>query len=115
MSINWIRWRAFIKAARYTILFYVIGDLISTWLGLRVGAKEGNLLPAYCLEHFGIWSLVVLKFIIVIWAYKIYCGVYMSDDKFRQKSWNVVNGTITFLGVLATSTNLIGVVYLIYH
>ena len=112
MNIDWAKWRAFLSDARYMLMFYVVGDMLTTWVAINLGGEEGNLLPAILLKHYGMFSLVIMKLFTVglmYYTYKIY------STPARISKWNMVKQIVVIFGIAATVSNTIAIVTLVIH
>lgn len=86
---------SFLHEARYIILFYILGDLVTTYIALTHGAYEVN--PF--LTSYGLTLILKLAFLCLLSL------VYISLKRWPT-SWNVCKHTIAGLGVLATLSNI---------
>jgi len=85
---------------RFIILFYVVGDWVSTVYALPFGV-EYNTLPAMILEHYGVYYLLLPKIGIILALF--YIAPMM---KLVRYTWPILKHTIEFIGVLVTVNNL---------
>lgn len=95
----------YIYEIRFIILFYVIGDLISTYYAMPVG-QEFNPFPAMVIEKYGIFYLMVLKIGLILGFFFIFPGV----AKYPRK-WFFTKRIIELFGVLATVNNIMVILY----
>ncbi len=94
----------FIYEAKYILLFYVIGDIITTFHALKYGFEE-NVFLAAMMEHFGMWSLLILKMIFVIIAYWNYHQIRIWDDSRAHLLWDVTKYLIVSVGIVLVVNN----------
>ncbi|WP_440956315.1 hypothetical protein ACSAZK_05115 [Methanosarcina sp. Mfa9] len=100
-----VSFHSFVHEIRFIIIFYIIGDWASTWYAMPYG-EEFNPLPALILEHYGIFSLLVLKIILVFGLFFIFPIIKLFPAK-----WIFTKHVIEFLGILATVNNIMVVWY----
>lgn len=104
---NWYSLRefnSFLYDIRYILLFYVLGDFITTAQALSIGVEENGFLMLIIAE-FGVWAFFALKigFIFVVyWFYKD----LMSSSSQMSELWPMVKGAIAFVGVFLVVNNL---------
>lgn len=97
--------RNYLYDIRFIILFYVIGDWASTFYALPFGT-EYNPVPAMILENYGIYHLLLIKFVFVLLLF------YVSPIiKTSQGRWELTKHIIESVGVLVTVNNLMVVWY----
>ena len=83
-----------------TLLFYVLGDLITTVYGLQTGGvAEVGPVVAPIVAHFGLWTLYPMKFLSLVLAYMLWRLVPAPIDV------GVPLG-LTALGLLVTGWNI---------
>jgi hypothetical protein len=70
-----------------------LGDVISTWVGLHSGMREGNPLMSTLLAHYGFAALIVYKLLVVL---AVVGGVLLL----RSFQLSVARVTITICNVL---------------
>lgn len=85
---------------RFIILFYVVGDWVSTVYALPFGV-EYNTLPAMILERYGIYSLLLPKIAIILVLF--YIAPMMKLVKY---TWPTLKHIIEFIGIIVTVNNL---------
>ena len=107
MEFNYSRvsFHSFVYEVRFIIIFYIIGDWASTWYALPYG-EEFNPLPALILEHYGIYSLLLLKIILILGLFFIFPLIKLFPVK-----WIFTKRVIEFLGIMATINNIMVVWY----
>ncbi|UGV40315.1 hypothetical protein J7W08_09540 [Methanococcoides orientis] len=104
---NWYSLRefnSFLYDIRYILLFYVLGDFITTAQALNVGIEENGFL-ALIIAEFGVWAFFVLKVAFVFVVYWFYKDLMSYDSKVSEM-WPMVRGVITFVGVFLVVNNL---------
>ncbi|MDA0524833.1 hypothetical protein [Methanococcoides alaskense] len=97
---------AFLYDIRYILVFYVLGDFITTAKALYCGV-EANGFMALVMAEFGVWALFALKLVFVLIVYWIYKGSFSSCDKQNNDIWAMMKGLITFVGVFLVVNNLL--------
>ncbi|MEL4306306.1 hypothetical protein [Methanococcoides sp. LMO-2] len=105
---NWYSLRAFnsfLYDIRYILLFYVLGDFITTAQALSVGVEENGFL-ALLIAEFGVWAFFVLKIAFIFVVYWFYKDIMSSSDSKVSEMWPMVRGIITFVGVFLVVNNL---------
>ncbi|MCD4704053.1 MAG: hypothetical protein K8R64_07160 [Methanosarcinaceae archaeon] len=96
---------AFLYDIRYIIIFYVFGDFITTFHALNYGFEENGFLAAVMADY-GIWSLLVLKFLflgIVYWNYKT---LRDASKPWTTTVWNASKFLVAFAGFVLVVNNL---------
>ncbi|WP_445475056.1 hypothetical protein ACT9XH_12005 [Methanococcoides methylutens] len=104
---NWYSLREFnnfLYDIRYILLFYVLGDFITTAQALNIGVEENGFL-ALVIAEFGVWAFFVLKIAFVFVVYWFYKDIMSYDSKVSEM-WPLVRGMITFVGVFLVVNNL---------
>ncbi|WP_135609998.1 hypothetical protein [Methanococcoides sp. AM1] len=104
---NWYSLRefnSFLYDIRYILLFYVLGDFITTAQALSIGVEENGFL-ALIIAEFGVWAFFVLKLAFVFIVYWFYKDLMSYDSKVSEM-WPMVRGVITFVGVFLVVNNL---------
>ncbi|SES96136.1 hypothetical protein SAMN04488587_1733 [Methanococcoides vulcani] len=105
---NWYSLRefnSFLYDIRYILLFYVLGDFITTVQALSIGVEENGFL-ALVIAEFGVWAFFVLKLAFVLVVYWFYKDLMSSSDSKVSEMWPMVKGVITFVGVFLVVNNL---------
>jgi uncharacterized membrane protein len=93
----------FLKEARYIILFYIIGDILTTWIALDYyGAHEGNPLPAWLHSQFGMFPLVLLKLFALSLIYWLYNH---SREQNYINVWNSFRTIIVYISLYVVCSN----------
>lgn len=113
---------SFLHEAKYIILFYVIGDFITTMHALQYGFEENGFL-AFVMEQYGIWSLLLLKMLFMGLVYYNYLSLRSADSKLIQLVWSASKKGIALVGfflvvnnalVICGSQSLIQIIRLMY-
>lgn len=98
--------QTFFKSGFFSIiLFYVIGDLVTTYYGLAVG-YESNPLMAPLLYSYGFQALIVAKIIFLIGLVFVY-----EKIKLNVIGWKFTKNAVVSLGVFLTVSNTCVIVY----
>ncbi|SFM25637.1 DUF5658 family protein [Methanolobus profundi] len=97
----------FIYDARYIILLYVIGDFLTTFHALSngYGFEENGFLSGIMASH-GIWSLLVVKMLILLVIYWNYRSVRTSVHSYARKLWDISRMGISLFGLVLVINNL---------
>lgn len=91
---------SFLYEVRHIIFFYIIGDLITTQGALRLGAYEANpFLISFT-------TAVVLKLVFLVLLFLVYRSLQQ-----RKLSWNICRHSIAGIGVIATVSNLLVILW----
>jgi hypothetical protein len=113
---------SFLHEARYIILFYVLGDFITTMHALQYGFEENGFLSSV-MDQYGIWSLLVLKLLFLGLVYYNYLALRSADSKVMHLIWSASKKGIALVGfflvvnnalVICGSHSLIQIVRLMY-
>lgn len=102
-----VRWRhPFFKSGFFSIiLFYVIGDLVTTYYGLAVG-YESNPLMAPLLYNYGFQALIMVKIVFLIGLVFVY-----EKIKLNVVGWKFTKNAVISLGVFLTASNACAIVF----
>ena len=95
----------FLRDIKYIILFYVLGDFLTTAHALNYGSEENNFLAAV-MQHYGVGSLLILKILflgIVYWNYTI---LKDSNSKWTDLLWRMSRKSIALVGLFLVVNNL---------
>ncbi len=101
--------RHFLYDIRFIILFYVLGDFLSTYWALNYGFEQNGFL-ALAMEHFGIGILLLFKLFFILFAYWTYRQLRDSDMKSRDTIWSYSKNAIAFAGAFLVANNMLVVV-----
>lgn len=97
--------RLFFSDIKYIILFYVLGDFLTTLHALNYGVEENGFL-AMIIAEFGIWSVLILKMVflgIVYWNYQI---LNDANTKWTNMLWKMSRKAIALVGLFLVINNL---------
>jgi len=97
--------RVFANDIKYIILFYVLGDFLTTLHALNYGVEENGFLVIIIAE-FGIWSMLLLKMVflaIVYWNYQI---LNDPSTKWTTMIWDISRKGIALVGLFLVVNNL---------
>lgn len=96
---------SYLYEIRFIILFYVIGDWVSTVCALPRG-MEYNPVPAMILENYGIYHLLLVKvgFILLLF----YAAPLIKASRGK---WTLTKHIIESVGIFVTANNLMVVWY----
>ncbi len=95
----------FLKDVKYIVLFYVLGDFLTTAHALEYGFEENDFLAAV-FQSYGVESLLVLKVFflaIVYWNYRILSD---SDSRWTDLLWVLSRKSIAIVGLFLVVNNL---------
>jgi len=85
------------------LLFYGVGDLVSTLVGLGLGASEGNPLPAILVGAVpGVLGPAVA---VTAWKAAVMTGFVILARQLRPAHRLAVSGTLAALGVVVVAWN----------
>jgi len=85
------------------LLFYGVGDLVSTLVGLGLGASEGNPLPAILVGAVpGVLGPAVA---LTAWKAAVMTGFVILARQLRPAHRLAVSGTLAALGVVVVAWN----------
>ncbi|WP_321418066.1 DUF5658 family protein [uncultured Methanomethylovorans sp.] len=91
---------SFLYEVRHIIFFYIIGDLITTQAALGSGAYEANpFLISFT-------TALVLKLVFLILLFLVYRSLQQ-----RPVSWNICRHSIAGIGVIATVSNMLVILW----
>lgn len=95
----------FFRDVRYILIFYVIGDLLTTFFALETGTGyEANFIIAGLLENYGYYSIVLLKLFFLSFCFADY--LYLKSRGYCSM-WNLTRHMIAILGILVVINNLL--------
>lgn len=95
----------FLKDTKYIILFYVLGDFLTTAQALNYGFEKNKFLAAV-FQSYGVESLLVLKvffLVIVYWNYRI---LKESGSRWTDLLWTLSRKSIAIVGLFLVVNNL---------
>ena len=96
---------SFLKDAKYIILFYVLGDFLTTAQALNYGFEKNKFLAAV-FQSYGVESLLILKVFflaIVYWNYRI---LKESGSRWTKFLWILSRKSIAVVGLFLVVNNL---------
>ncbi|WP_370575521.1 DUF5658 family protein [Methanomethylovorans sp.] len=97
----------FLYDVRYIILLYIVGDFLTTFHAIENGfGFEQNGLLASLMAQFGIWSLVIMKMVILAIVFWAYHTINSSESSVSRLLWNFSRTGISFLGLVLVINNL---------
>ena len=82
-----------------TLLFFVVGDILTTAVGLSLGAVELNPLLSPLIEEFVLLAMVPLKLAALVLSYGAW--LLLSHDHCV-----LIPGSLAVIGILVTAWNL---------
>lgn len=96
-------------------IFFVLGDLTTTFIALENGAEEFNIIVKYLINNYGFTSFILYKFVTTITS--IFALIYADnriekrDDctllyNIYQKLPRIVLNIVIIIGVIVTFTNI---------
>lgn len=85
------------------IAFYGVGDLVSTIVGLWLGATEGNPLPAALVDAAP--GLVGAAVVLTVWKALVLAGFVLIARRLRPTYRIIVPVTLAVLGVVVVAWN----------
>ena len=90
---------------RYIIVFYVMGDILTTIFALETGTGyEGNFIIAVLLENYGFYSVIVLKMLFLSFCFADY--LYLKNNGYFS-TWNFTRHSIALMGLVVVINNLL--------
>lgn len=90
---------SFLYDVRYVILFYVLGDWLTTMYALEYGF-EGNILPAIVIAKYGIFHVLLLKFLFMVLLYRAYRVI-----RNFPWLWDFTRKTVAGIGLVVSVEN----------
>lgn len=85
------------------VAFYGVGDLVSTVIGLWLGAVEGNPLPAVLVDAAS--GLGGVVFVLTVWKALVLIGFVLLARRLGDPHRIAVPGTLAVLGLLIVAWN----------
>ncbi len=95
----------FLMEIKYILLFYILGDFITTIHALRYGFEENGLLATIMAEY-GVWSLLLLKILFIGLVYYNYLAIKAANSRWMDLLWSMSKKGITFAGIFLVINNL---------
>lgn len=96
----------FLRDIKYVVLFYVVGDFITTYHALDHGFEENPFL-AILMSEFGIWSMLIMKFLFIGIIYWYYCTIMSTGSAWKNHIWLASRSTVSLLGLFLVVNNLL--------
>ncbi|MFA0822248.1 MAG: DUF5658 family protein [Methanomethylovorans sp.] len=101
----------FLKDIKFVLLFYVIGDLLTTIYAIETGlAYEGNPIVSTFASIHGLYSIVLFKvfFMLALLGSYTYIIRFSAGKKHNQTfAWDALRHTIAIMGVLIILNNVL--------
>lgn len=101
----------FLWDVRFVLLFYVIGDLLTTIYSIETGiAQEGNPAVSAFASMNGLYSIVLFKvfFMLALLGSYIYITRFSAGRRYTPVFiWNMLRHTLTTMGILIIFNNLL--------
>ncbi|MBC7085166.1 MAG: hypothetical protein H5T43_02185 [Methanomethylovorans sp.] len=101
---------SFLMEIRYIILFYILGDFITTMHALQYGFEENKFLAAF-MDAYGIWSLLFLKLLFILIVYYNYVSIKNANSKNMNLLWTLSKKGIAFTGLFLMINNIMVIWY----
>lgn len=95
----------FLMEIKYILLFYILGDFITTIHALRYGFEENGLLATIMAEY-GVWSLLLLKILFIGLVYYNYLTIKAANSRTMDLLWSISKKGIAFIGIFLVINNL---------
>ncbi len=97
----------FLHDARYIILLYIAGDFLTTFHALNngYGFEENGLLSGIMADN-GIWSLLLIKMLILLVIYWNYRAIKTSVHSYAKKLWDFSRTGISLFGLILVINNM---------
>lgn len=95
----------FLRDVKYIIVFYVLGDSLTTAHALNYGFEENAFLAAV-IQNYGIGSLLLLKMLFLAIVYWNYRMLSESGSRWTDLLWVVSRKGITIVGLFLVVNNL---------
>jgi hypothetical protein len=98
----------FLYEIRYVLLFYIIGDIITTMLPISSGlAQETNPFLAFIIENFGVVGLVGIKVLYILVLLMIReIWVRAPCIEWEPRNWCISLNIISTMGIFLVINNL---------
>ena len=95
----------FLWDIRLVMIFYVLGDWITTVYAMEYG-YEGNFFLSRVISMYGIHSILVLKLLFLVVLFWYYLSVVRLGSKWAFTMWDASKDSIAVLGIFLTVSNL---------
>lgn len=96
----------FIEDIKYIIVFYVLGDFITTYHALDYGLEENPFL-AILMNEFGIWSMLMMKILFIGIIYWYYLTLMNEETSWKIQLWFASKSTVSMVGIFLVVNNLL--------
>jgi hypothetical protein len=96
----------FLRDIKYVVLFYVLGDFITTYHALNYGFEKNPFL-VILMSEFGIWSILMMKFLFIGIIYWFYRAIMDTGSAWKNHIWLASRSTVSLLGLLLMVNNLL--------
>lgn len=96
----------FLGEIKHVILFYVLGDFITTYHALNYGFEENPFL-AILMNEFGIWSMLIMKIIFIGIIYLYYLTIMNTGFVWKDHIWLASRSAVCLLGIFLVANNLL--------
>lgn len=96
----------FLGDIKYVVLFYVLGDFITTYHALDYGFEENPFL-AILMNEFGIWSMLIMKVLFIGIIYWFYSTIMSTKSAWKTHIWFASRSTVSLLGLFLVVNNLL--------
>ena len=101
----------FLRDIKFVLLFYVIGDLLTTIYAIETGlAQEGNPAVSTFASMHGLYSIILFKVFFLMALLGSYAYIIRSSKGKKQDqafAWNALRHTIAIMGVMIMFNNLL--------
>ncbi|WP_407355005.1 hypothetical protein [Methanolobus sp. WCC5] len=95
----------FILDIKYIIVFYVLGDFLTTAHALKYGVEE-NAFLAMVMANYGVGSMFILKVLFLAIVYWNYSLLKDSGSRWTDLIWIMSRKFIVFVGLFLVVNNL---------
>ncbi|WP_340819730.1 hypothetical protein [Methanolobus sp. WCC4] len=95
----------FLMDIKYVIVFYVLGDFLTTAHALNYGFEENDFL-AIIMQNYGVGSLLVLKVLFLAIVYWNYRMLKESGSRWMDLLWVMSRKCIVLVGLFLVVNNL---------
>lgn len=96
----------FLADIKYIILFYVLGDFITTYHALDYGLEENPFL-LILMNEFGIWSMLIMKILFIGIIYWYYLTLMSTESLWKTQLWFASRSTVSMVGIFLVVNNLL--------
>ncbi|WP_406657242.1 DUF5658 family protein [Methanolobus sp. ZRKC2] len=104
-SLKGIKMKEFFHDTRYILIFYVIGDILTTIFAIETGrGYEANFIISRLLEEHGYYIIVLLKIFFIFICFADY--LFLKNQGYLS-TWNITRHSISIMGILVVINNLL--------